>query len=173
MDIYVRFFCEIENRGGLIKDGEIMDEIKIIVNKTTLFINNTNNIVGEIYIEKNGHNFFPNEKWTDFVVVILYWWTKKLRSFEYAKVGEKTELEFMDGPLLLRLEKVNDHEVNLLGIKKNLINEEVIFEAQTLFDDLKKKVVNISNSVIGYTKQKSWENYDIENLYNEVKPLLK
>nr|WP_106779136.1 hypothetical protein [Lysinibacillus timonensis] len=150
-----------------------MDEIKIIVNKTTLFINNTNNIVGEIYIEKNGHNFFPNEKWTDFVVVILYWWTKKLRSFEYAKVGEKTELEFMDGPLLLRLEKVNDHEVNLLGIKKNLINEEVIFEAQTLFDDLKKKVVNISNSVIGYTKQKSWENYDIENLYNEVKPLLK
>ncbi|WP_226670324.1 hypothetical protein [Metabacillus litoralis] len=69
-----------------------MDQIKIRINKKTLFINDTNNIVGEIYIEKNGHNFFPEEKWTDFVVVILTWWTKKLRCFEYAKVGKKNRV---------------------------------------------------------------------------------
>jgi len=150
-----------------------MDQIKIRVNRTTLFINDSNNIVGEIYIEKNGHSFFPEEKWTDFVVVILSWWTKKLRYFEYAKVGEKTVFDFMDGPLLLRLKKVNEHEVNLIGVKRNLINDEMLFEAQTQFDDLKMNVVKVSKSVIGYAKLKGWEDNELVNLHNEIKSLFK
>ncbi|WP_226670325.1 hypothetical protein [Metabacillus litoralis] len=53
---------------------------------------------------------------------------------------------------MLRLEKVNEYEVNLIGIKRNLINDETLFEAQTLFDDLKMNVFKVSNSVIGYAK---------------------
>ncbi len=68
------------------------------------------------------------------------------------KLEKKTEFDFMDGPFLLRLEKVNEYEVNLIGIKRNLINDETLFEAQTLFDDLKMNVFKVSNSVIGYAK---------------------
>jgi hypothetical protein len=96
-----------------------MDQIKIKVNNKSLYISNSNNIIGEISIEKNGYIFFPEENWTDFVVVILSWWNEKLRYFKYAKIAERIELDFMDGPLLVRLEKVNEQEVNLKGIKRN------------------------------------------------------
>ncbi|QOY34687.1 hypothetical protein AWH56_018435 [Anaerobacillus isosaccharinicus] len=76
-----------------------MDQIKIKVNNKSLYINNSNNIVGEICIEKNGYIFFPDEKWTDFVVVILSWWNKKLRYFKYLKIEERLDFDFMDGPL--------------------------------------------------------------------------
>ncbi|MFD1738866.1 hypothetical protein ACFSCX_20340 [Bacillus salitolerans] len=149
-----------------------MDQIRIKVNNKSLYINNSNNIVGEIYIEKNGYIFFPKEKWTDFVVVILSWWNEKLRYFKYGNIGERIEFDFMEGSLLLRLEKLNHHEVNIKGIKRNLINEEVLFEAETLFNDLKKSLVTVSNSVIGHAKLKGWETNELAELKNQAKSLL-
>ncbi|WP_379053262.1 hypothetical protein [Metabacillus endolithicus] len=73
----------------------------------------------------------------------------------------------------MRLKKVNEHEVNLIGIKRNLINDEMLFEAQTQFDDLKMNLVKVSKSVIGYAKLKGWEDNELVNLHNEIKSLFK
>ncbi|APH03680.1 hypothetical protein [Bacillus weihaiensis] len=70
----------------------------------------------------------------------------------------------------MRIEKINEQEVNLKGIKRNLNNEEVLFEAQTLFEDFKKSLVTVSNSVIGYSKLKGWEHNDLFNLKNQESP---
>jgi uncharacterized protein YkvS len=149
-----------------------MDQIKIKVNNNSLYINNSNNILGEIYLEKNGYIYFPEEKWTDFVVIILSWWMKKLRSIKHVKCGENIEVDFMNGPLMLIIEKINDNEVNLTGIKRNLISADVLFEAKTHLDDLMRGLVAASNSVVHYAKSKHWETKELIELEKELKFLL-
>jgi hypothetical protein len=134
-----------------------MDLIKIKVNNNSLYMNNSNNTLGEIYLEKNGYIYFPEENWTDIVVNLLSWWMKKIRSIKYVKCGEIIELDFKDGPLLLSIEKIKDNEVNLKGIKKNSISVDVLFEAKTHLDVLLRSVVAASNSVVHYAKFKQWE----------------
>ncbi|MFD1738677.1 hypothetical protein ACFSCX_19340 [Bacillus salitolerans] len=76
----------------------------------------------------------------------------------------------MDGPLLMRLEKVDEKVINLKGIKRNS-NEKVLFEAQTNFNDFKKSLVTVSNAAISYVDLKGWKNYELLNLKRHLNSL--
>lgn len=149
-----------------------MDHLRIKVNNDSLYLNNSNQIIGEIYFEKNGYLFFPEEKWSDFVVIILSWWTEKFRYFEYASIGEFIELGFMDGPLLIRIERISKNALRIVGIKENSYNKEVLFKADTNYNVLKRSLLNVSKSVLGFVKLKNWETEETINLENKIKSLL-
>ncbi|WP_163103502.1 hypothetical protein [Peribacillus alkalitolerans] len=50
-------------------------------------LENRQNITAEIYFVIDYHRFFPEEGWNDFVVIILCWWIKSLKSLLLAEVG--------------------------------------------------------------------------------------
>lgn len=149
-----------------------MDHLRIKVNNDSLYLNNSNQIIGEIYFEKNGYLFFPEEKWSDFVVIILSWWTEKFRYFEYASIREFLELGFMDGPLLIRIERISKNALRIVGIKENSYNKEVLCKADTNYNVLKRSLLNVSKSVLGFVKLKNWETEETINLENKIKSLL-
>jgi hypothetical protein len=149
-----------------------MDLIKIKVNNDSLYLNSSNQIIGEIYFEKNGYLFFPEENWSDFVIVILSWWTDKLRYFEYGSNGEYIDFDFMDGPLRIRIERISKGEIKLVEIKENSYNKEVLFKADTHFNVLKSSLLKASKSVLGFVKIKNWETEETLILENKIKSLL-
>ena len=55
-------------------------------------------ITGVVYIASDGA-CFPEEGWSDFVVVVAIWWLRGLRDIG----SESVYMDFMDGPFRLKV----------------------------------------------------------------------
>lgn len=63
-----------------------------------------------IYWEHAGE-IYPDKNWFDFSIIILGWWTGRLR--EIMEGAENVDLMFMDGPYWLSANKISSTEVEL------------------------------------------------------------
>lgn len=79
---------------------------------------------------------------------------------------------FMDGPLLIRIERISKNALRIVGIKENSYNKEVLCKADTNYNVLKRSLLNVSKSVLGFVKLKNWETEETINLENKIKSLL-
>jgi hypothetical protein len=75
--------------------------VQVVVDPPSLTRSAQGQIAGIIYIELGGEAF-PDNRWSDSVVVILEWWLNALRSL---KTGHQSRIEFlfMDGPFRCEL----------------------------------------------------------------------
>ena len=111
--------------------------IKITTNWDTVDVTQSGNVFGEIFFEYDGKQF-PDAKWTDFLVVILGWWSKSLMDLMDG-VAEKAELLFMDGPYLVKVTRPDATNLNLLFIERT----------ETEFKPLDSVVVETSSFLTG------------------------
>ena len=68
------------------------DEIRIVVDPTTFRC--STNVTGEVWLYVN-ERAFPEERWSDFPVIILGWW---LQTFSHHRPSSPARMTFMDGP---------------------------------------------------------------------------
>src|SRR5688572_22893418 len=73
----------------------------VIVETASLHRSDVGSVTGEIHL-RLGSDAFPETGWSDFPIVILSWWIGALLALLRGE-SRSEDLQFMDGPLVVRL----------------------------------------------------------------------
>jgi hypothetical protein len=85
----------------------------------------TNNIVGNIYFVIDYHRFFPDDEWSDFVIIILSWWIESLKGLIVSEPGKTYTFDFMDGIPVVFGKKIDTKNVEMsFCIDRERMNKE-------------------------------------------------
>jgi hypothetical protein len=139
-----------------------MDESVIIVSDTASFLQyeGSGSIVGEITLVGNGW-FYPEERWSDFPVVILAWWLRACQHVA-SRIGSTTLCNFMDGPYAFRLTSVNSTHWLVECMLKNGVgaahSQEVTGKAFI------ENLLRVATSVLRKCDERGWKSKDIDEL---------
>ncbi len=113
-------------------------------------------IFGELYFQV-GKKSFPNRYWTDFVSVILTWWTEHFLDLLENRLSQ-VKLRFMEEPHYLEIKQYQDvWDVSLVE------DDKVTFTTEVSPDFLNDYVVVIED-VLAYFKAQKWTSKDITKL---------
>ncbi|PKR83252.1 hypothetical protein [Heyndrickxia camelliae] len=138
----------------------MFQDILIEVDIDTL--ENRTNITGIIYFMIDYHRYFPDQDWSDFVVIILSWWIKSCKGIIVYEVGRTYEFDFMDGTPTVFAKKINETQVEILFCEGSSpkVNFSGVFAIQQLRDSL----LSTSKKVIRAIDRKQWSSKEIDEL---------
>lgn len=88
-----------------------MERFSIHVDGPPIERSQSGQFLGGIFVQL-GDTCFPDPEWTDFVVIILAWWCD---AFAATRDVARGQLQFMDGPFLVRLTK-NDKRASEIEV---------------------------------------------------------
>ena len=123
-------------------------------------------VFANIYIQYEYHNFFPQEKWNDFVIVIMTWWLKAFISGVDNK-DTKIIFGFMDGDYSISM------DIQKYGGKvhcKFVSNQKVIGSCETTLIEIRRELLQTANEIIR-TKildDKNMDFYNLKKLFKEL-----
>lgn len=113
----------------------------LIETRPESFKKGKSNLVGIIFI-KYGDLSFPDEKWSDFVIVLLNWWLQAIMDgMNTNNYPTNFQLLFMDGPFFVIGQLLSSKDV-LLSFRRrgypdeDIIIKEVIGPSEELIDSL-------------------------------------
>lgn len=96
---------------------------------------------GKVYFSV-GDSFFPEEKWDDFLNVILNWWLIELSDLMEQKITV-AKLRFMDGPYFVTINSNRQYsicEFSMVEDRKNLEINSVEISIDQLLKSIKSEV---------------------------------
>ena len=135
-------------------------EIKIDVDDIELYQNGNN--FGVIYIKINDF-LFPQNNWTDFIVIILNWWLCNIEAIK-RKRRKTGKFCFMDGPYVVKLKKSENDKIKL----KFCDHYKLVIEYEFSIDEIMKEILMKSSEIIEFVKSNKWESKDIDSLNNSI-----
>lgn len=124
----------------------------------------TDHIIGNISFLVDYHRFFPDEGWTDFVVIVLSWWIKSLKGLIGSAHGRIYEFNFMDGTPLVKGKKIGTDNVELVFY----IDNKKEFTAICSICELKEGLLIASKKIIRAIERHNWSGEEIEELKDLV-----
>jgi hypothetical protein len=131
-------------------------------------LESTQNIVGNVYFIIDYHRFFPDEGWSDFVVIILPWWIKSLKGLMASKPNTTYEFDFMDGSPIVFAKRVENSNLELLFCLNADKTKSVALTAVCSLNDLKESLLSVSKKVIRAIERKNWHSQEIDELKDLV-----
>ncbi|TRZ40270.1 hypothetical protein CEQ21_04860 [Niallia circulans] len=140
--------------------------ISLYVDLDSLEINRSKNITGTIYFIIDYHRYFPDEGWDDFLVIILSWWIKSIRSVDISRIGTTYKFDFMDGTPEVLVKKVSEDQVEMNFSFEDDLNES--FKGTFLYKELKDSLLSVSKQVIRELDRNQWIKEDIDEFKNLV-----
>ncbi|MTH52278.1 hypothetical protein GKZ89_02585 [Bacillus mangrovi] len=136
----------------------------ILIEVDTDTLENRTNITGNIYFMIDYHRYFPDQDWSDFILIILSWWIKSCKGIIVSEVGRTYEFDFMDGTPIVLAKKMNERQVELLffedGLQKGKVHFSGVFSIQQIRDSL----LSVSQKVIRAIDRKQWSSVEIDEL---------
>ena len=124
-------------------------------------------IFGNIYFEE-GEFLFPERGWTDFVIIILNWWTESILKL-LKNISIEEELDFMDGPAMVKIQYLKNDFFNLYFI----LNKEVVTSSKVDIELFTRSFLKELNSLIRVLNENGWENKEVHSLIENHKMLQK
>ena len=140
-----------------------MSEVAIRIAVESLELSRSKALTGEICFEV-GEVYFPDQRWNDFVVVILNWWIKAVSRIKNSKNGVSEELLFMDGPYLVRACKTNQCLMHMEFIKRALDGEEVFLSVDCDINKFTESLVESAKRLLKEIENRKWEVRELEKL---------
>jgi len=144
----------------------MIEDVEIIVDENSLDISKHGSIYGEIFF-KVGETCFPGPEWDDFPVVILKWWIDAWKAIWIGKSGTASEFLFMDGPVKIKIKKLNEETAALDFIRQGSKEPYV----QCHIDQLKRALLVASRKVLREVNKRGWKTNDIDWLSNASRSL--
>ena len=145
----------------------MMQHFSIEVDLETL--ENRQNVTGDIYIVIDFHRFFPEEGWSDFVVIILSWWIKSIKGLIVSDIGRTYEFDFMDGTPIVVGKKLDKENLELSFCIDEIEKRKVIFTAMCSIKEVRDSILSVSKKVIRAIERKRWKmDVDIDELKDLV-----
>ncbi|WP_142292159.1 hypothetical protein [Bacillus sp. OV166] len=130
-------------------------------------LENRQNITGDIYFVIDYHRFFPEEGWSDFVVIILSWWIASMKGLMISETGRAYEFDFMDGTPIVLAKKLDSENLELrFCIERE--KKQVNFTAICSIKELRDSILSVSKKVIRAFERKKWERENIDELKDLV-----
>lgn len=131
-------------------------------------LESTQNIVGNVYFIIDYHRFFPDEGWSDFVVIILSWWIKSLKGLMVSQPNTTYEFDFMDGSPIIFAKRIENSNLELLFSLDADKTKSVALTAVCSLNDLKESLLSVSKKVIRAIERKKWHSKEIDELKDLV-----
>ena len=129
------------------------------------------NITGNICFAIDHHQYFPEQGWSDFVVIILSWWIKSCKGIIISEIGRTYEFDFMDGSPIVFAKKISNTEVELSFYINN--SSELHFKATCTIKQLRDSLLYTSKKVVRAIEREKWQDDDSEELKDLVNSLEK
>lgn len=122
-----------------------------------------NNIIGNISFVVDYHHYFPDEGWSDFVVIILSWWIKSFKGLLVSSMGQKFKFDFMDGTPVVHGKKLDPNHVEL-SFEYDNENRENEFKAICKLEELKNSLLTAAKKVLRAVERNNWSSEEINEL---------
>jgi hypothetical protein len=132
--------------------------MKVHFDSESLEVSDTKNVTAIISLDISEGIFFPEEKWNDFVVVILDAWLSSLRKLQQINGGFE-DFYFMDGPFFFRITVVGPQ-----FIAEYFENRKVVKRKEFDLNNFIESVLKNSMELAEEVKKREWMNTDIERL---------
>lgn len=129
-------------------------------------LENRQNITGNIYFVIDYHRFFPEEGWSDFVVIILSWWIASMKGLMVSETGRTYEFDFMDGTPIVLGQRLDSGNIELRFCEGEKRQE--IFTSVHSMKELRDSILSVSKKVIRSFERKKWKREDIDELNDLV-----
>jgi hypothetical protein len=136
--------------------------ISIEVDLETL--ENRQNVIGNIYFVIDYHRYFPEEGWSDFVVIILSWWINSIKGLMVSDFGRTFEFDFMDGTPLVLAKKLDKEHLELRFCMDEAVKRQVILTANCSIKEVRDSILSVSKRVIRLFERENWNRKDIDEL---------
>ncbi|MDK7669327.1 hypothetical protein [Cytobacillus oceanisediminis] len=120
------------------------------------------NIIGNISFLVDYHHYFPDEGWSDFVVIILSWWIKSLKGL-VSSMGQTFKFDFMDGTPVVLGEKLDPNHVEL-SFEYDNEKREIEFKAICKLEELKNSLLTAAKKVLRAVERNNWSSEEINEL---------
>lgn len=121
------------------------------------------NIIGNISFVVDYHHYFPDEGWSDFVVIILSWWIKSFKGLLVSSMGQKYKFDFMDGTPVVLGKKLDPNHVEL-SFEYDNENRENEFKAICKLEELKNSLLTAAKKVLRAVERNNWSSEEINEL---------
>lgn len=119
----------------------MIQKIEPFVNINSLYMTEkTSNIIGEIcfIVEKE---YFPQKKWTDFIIIILGWWIETLVDLIINNKRKFFKLLFMDGSFFLSGRIIENDIAEIEFIKNTIKGDQILFTSKCSIRQLLKSII--------------------------------
>lgn len=147
----------------------LVQEIVIDVDLDSLV--NKTNITGNICFTIDYHRYFPEQDWSDFVVIILSWWINSCKGIIISEIGRTYYFDFMDGSPIVLAKKISTDKAELSFYEDN--SSEVHFKAVCSIKQLRDSLISASKKVVRAIDREKWSYEDSEELKDLVNSLEK
>lgn len=127
--------------------------------------------MGNICLNIDYHRYFPEQDWSDFVVIILSWWIKSCKGIIISEIGRTYEFDFMDGSPIVFAKKISSDKAELSFYENN--SSKVLFKAECTIKQLKDSLLSTSKKVVRAIEREKWQDDDSEELKDLVNSLEK
>lgn len=140
----------------------MVHEIAIEVELDTL--ENATQVTGQIHFLVDYYRYFPEQEWSDFVVIVLCWWIKSFKGLLMSKPGMVYEFDFMDGTPIVFAKKIDSHHIELFFCESNMANVE--YSATCSIHQLRDSLMATSQKVVRAITRNKWTSKEMDELIN-------
>lgn len=144
----------------------MIEDINVIINLDSIKMSKSGAITGEIFFEVS-NKFFPEENWSDFIVVILGWWVNNLRNY-YQRREDCFELCFMDGPLSIKVKNKEEDTIELSFMRITGDEQQIFFKAECYKEVLKKRILSAARKILRKAEIEQWYSDSFDGLKKGV-----
>jgi len=138
-----------------------MNTITIQVEKSSLECTENKLITGIIYFDF-GRCQFPENDWNDFIVIILNWWLSALTRIALG-VSDSENLQFMDGPLFVKVKKMDADMCNIECINESR-GGSLKFSGHYQIEEVLNSVLQAAKTTSDICSENRWGGDDIVEL---------
>lgn len=114
-------------------------------------------ITGFLHVQLAGRPF-PDERWSDFVVVVAGWWLQEIQD-----PVASMEFLFADGPYLIRAQDCGDGTATLDCIESRR-EDRVALSCRVQVAELRSEIIRTARGVFSECQKRGWSSKDIERL---------
>lgn len=121
------------------------------------------NIIGNISFVVDYHRYFPDEGWSDFVVIILSWWIKSFKGLLVSSIGQTFKFDFMEGTPIVLGKKVDPSLIEL-SFEFHKEKRKMEFTAICQLEELRNSLLTASKKVLRAFERNNWSSEEIIEL---------
>ncbi|MCM3666270.1 hypothetical protein M3204_17780 [Mesobacillus subterraneus] len=120
-------------------------------------------IIGNISFVVDYYRYFPDEKWSDFVVIILSWWIKSFKGLLVSTMGQTFKFDFMDGTPIILGKKIGPSRIEL-SFEFDKEKREMEFTAICKLEEMGNSLLTASKKVLRAVERNNWSSEEINEL---------
>jgi hypothetical protein len=127
-------------------------------------------VFGNLFLQVNGLNF-PDARWTDSVVVVLYWWCQAVLRLLQGEKGP-IEVRYMEGPFLVEI-RADGPAVWHLALVDAGLARRIRHRADIEASFLVHSILDTCDRALAACRRQGWSSTDVDRLATAAASLRK